>query len=66
MPKLRVMNLENASRPRYGLEYEVREGTAKHTWRNEDTSSPSEEDALVREVALQHTGGSLEVEFKEW
>lgn len=51
MPKLRRMVLQTDGLPRYSLEYEVRAGTSRLTWRNEDDEPCSfDTDILIRQA----------------
>ncbi|KXG47504.1 uncharacterized protein PGRI_013740 [Penicillium griseofulvum] len=67
MPKLESMFLDISNRPRYQFRYGVKNGVAKATWFNELDSKAFEPDEEVlqiwKQVALEHTGDDLVVEF---
>jgi hypothetical protein len=67
MPKLRQTCIENIDWPRYSLEYEVRAGTAKLTWRNGYIrDDPHETNMLGREEQSKRVYQPDEEVFEQW
>ena len=68
MPKLNRMSLGVSNRPQHQFWYEVKNDVAKVTWSNENDPrafEPSDEVLEIwNQVALEHTGHDLEVEFE--
>ncbi|KAJ6131694.1 hypothetical protein N7471_006909 [Penicillium samsonianum] len=68
MPKLDSMLLDVSHRPQHRFWYQVENEMAKVTWSSEDDPKafePSEEVLQIwNQVALEHTGNGLEVEFQ--
>ncbi|CAI7636688.1 unnamed protein product [Penicillium viridicatum] len=68
MPKLDSMLLDVSHRPQHRFWYQVENEVAKATWSSEDDPKafePSDEVLQIwNQVALEHTGHGLEVEFE--
>ena len=67
MPKLESMSMDVTNRPQHQFWYRVENEVAKVTWFSEDDPKafePNDEVMQIwKQVALEHIGSDLEVEF---